>query len=60
MKSQAVLLTRKQIAAAYGVDVATVQRWKKRGLLQPEQPGGRGGTWRLPASVVKSKKGEEN
>ncbi|TBN54710.1 MerR family transcriptional regulator [Hansschlegelia quercus] len=59
MESRGVLLTRKQIAAAYGVDVATVQRWKKRGLLQPEQPGGRGGTWRLPTAAVKPKKDGE-
>lgn len=57
MAEASVLKTRKQIAAAFGVDIATVQRWKRRGMLKVEQPGGPRGTWLMPAEALK-KSGE--
>ena len=41
------LITMKEAAARFGVDVSTIKRWKDEGNLEYLQPNGKGGKVRI-------------
>lgn len=46
------LLTVKDVAARFGVTIATVRRWIKDGRLRARMPGGQKAGYRIPESEV--------